>query len=349
MAYEVDFLAVGDGKKSGDAIAVRFGELTGGRQTVVVIDGGTQQSGDALTSHIQRHYGTRRVDFAVLTHPDIDHASGMRMVLENLDVGYLLMHRPWEHAPDILDEFKRVRTVDGLRDGLRKKLDAAWELERIARKRGIEIVEPFAGVATDTQCLQVLGPTEEYYKDLLRDFRSAPEPKDGLAFFIRAAQETLREAVGYVLETIQIETLDDSGETSSENNSSAIILLTIDGKQFLFTGDAGIPALTRAANYADSKGIDLGTLYFLQVPHHGSKRNVGPTVLNRIRAGTAYISAAPDGAPKHPAKKVTNALIRRGSQVFATQGKALRHGVGCPPRDDWGSAIPIQFAPQVEA
>ena len=43
MGLEIDFLSVGEGEKSGDAIALRYGNLFGPRseQTVLVIDGGT--------------------------------------------------------------------------------------------------------------------------------------------------------------------------------------------------------------------------------------------------------------------------------------------------------------------
>ena len=47
MGFEVDFLPVGEGEKSGDAIAIRCGNLNGSRneQFVMVIDGGTLDSG----------------------------------------------------------------------------------------------------------------------------------------------------------------------------------------------------------------------------------------------------------------------------------------------------------------
>ena len=47
MGYEIDFLPVGDGARSGDAIALRYGNLEGTRaeQTVVVIDGGFTDDG----------------------------------------------------------------------------------------------------------------------------------------------------------------------------------------------------------------------------------------------------------------------------------------------------------------
>jgi hypothetical protein len=55
MGYEIDFLPVGEGEKSGDAIALRFGNLFGNRneKTVVVIDGGFKETGEKLVKHIE--------------------------------------------------------------------------------------------------------------------------------------------------------------------------------------------------------------------------------------------------------------------------------------------------------
>ena len=96
-----------------------------------------------------------------------------------------------------------------------------------------------------------------------------------------------------------------------------------------------------------------------QVPHHGSKRNVGPTLLNRIvgpRLGsqptstkmTVVVSASAEGAPKHPAKKVTNAYNRRGAKVLGTQGTSIRIPYDAPNRADYGPAAPIPFYTEVE-
>jgi hypothetical protein len=52
--------------------------------------------------------------------------------------------------------------------------------------------------------------------------------------------------------------------------------LEIDGKTLLFTGDAGI-ALDMAADHVISSSLS-----FIQVPHHGSRRNIGPEVLNKL-------------------------------------------------------------------
>lgn len=187
MAFEVDFLPVGEGEKSGDAIAIRFGDLVSNQQTVIVIDGGTQDSGDALVKHLKLHYKTNRVDFAILTHPDGDHASGLRTVLEEMQVGHLLMHRPWQHAADICDMFKSGRlTTAGLKDKLKEGLQLAWELEQIAIRKKIPITEPFAGVGTNSGSLLVLGPTKDYYQSLMPEFRCTPEPKEDLKSIIES-------------------------------------------------------------------------------------------------------------------------------------------------------------------
>ncbi len=59
MDFELEFLPVGDSSKAGDAILIRYG--TNGQYQVIVIDGGTDESGDALVEHIERHYGAMTV------------------------------------------------------------------------------------------------------------------------------------------------------------------------------------------------------------------------------------------------------------------------------------------------
>jgi beta-lactamase superfamily II metal-dependent hydrolase len=350
MAFEVDFLAVGEGEKSGDAIAVRWGNLAGPRaeQKVLIIDGGTLESGKNLVNHVQGFYGTSYVDGVVCTHPDIDHACGLKVVLEELDFGFLLMHQPWNHASEILDLFKNPFTTTKLREKLKKAITTAHELQQICDDKGKKVYEPFVGTTWDN--IRVLGPNRDYYQELVAQFRETPVAATPIPSLLQKAIASAKEKIEWIAEKfdIQYESLDDSGETSPENNSSAILLLTVDGYKLLFTGDAGIPALTAAADYAASLNIRLDDLRFMQVPHHGSKHNVGKTILNRIKAGSAYVSAGPT-APKHPARKVTNALIRRGATVCVTAGKNLCHRNGTSVRAGWVSADTVPFYDQVEA
>ena len=330
MPFEIDFLPVGDASRSGDSIALRYGygQLVPGQQTVVVIDGGTQETGEALVDHVRQVYGTNAVDYAILTHPDLDHVAGLKFVLEEMDVRVLFMHQPWRHAVEIRDMFAHPFSASRLAEKIRRALEAAHDLEQVALSRGVQIVEPFAGVRTPEGALTFLGPTREYYQSLICNFRETPQAKEGLASVLAIAKAAAQTAVRWVRESLTFETLDDSGETSAENNSSALTLFRWENQQVLFTADAGIPALMLAADTAHFTGVNLGALNLLQVPHHGSRRNVGPTVLNRLHAPHAIISVCKDGAPKHPSKKVINALIRRGMNVYCTSGSLLNYSAG---------------------
>ncbi len=358
MAYEVDYLPVGGGEKSGDAIAIRYGNLSGSRneQTVIVIDGGTLDSGQRLVEHIEEHYDTDVVDLLVSTHPDKDHISGARVVIEDLHVKRLWMHQPWNHAGQIRDAFADGRiTNDSLSKRLQDEMAMAYELEEMALLRDIPIFEPFSDSNIHRQFagLWVLGPSTDFYRRLLPQFDKTPLAKSASeTFFGRMA-----EAIKSVAETRNIETLAEPTETRAENDSSAILLLHVDGRRLLFTGDAGVPALEEAAHMAEYNGVNLQSCVFQQVPHHGSRRNVGPSILNRIVGpigGTSnpksvIVSASTGGAPKHPARKVTNAYLRRGANVVATQGQIIRHhSPDCPLRPGWGPVAPVPFYPEVD-
>ena len=152
-----------------------------------------------------------------------------------------------------------------------------------------------------------------------------------------------------------VETLTDWGETSPQNNTSVICLIQCDGHSALLTADAGMPALAMAADTLEQLGLVPGKLNFVQVPHHGSRRNVGPTVLDRILGlkgqkqgtGTAFVSASPK-AEKHPAKKVTNAFLRRGYPVHGADGWSKRHHHQAPSRVGWSASTPHSLHSQVE-
>ncbi len=358
--YEIDFLPVGDGERGGDAIAMRFGtQFTPQQQKVVVLDGGTQESGASLVSHIKNFYGTSVVDLVVCTHSDSDHASGLTEVLEGLTVKKLAMHLPWNHAANIDELFKDPKIdEDKLKSRFKKSLDNAHQLEQLAKKKNIPIIEPFSD-NTQAGDFSVLGPSKKFYEELLLSYRGAPEAAVKQAFaqkFVAAAAD----AVKWVMENWGIETLAEPevNASSAENNSSVILLFKYDNDMFLFTSDAGVPALGGAAEVAKRIGVDLSTANRLQVPHHGSKHNVGPTILNVIvgpkKAAeqftkTAVVSAPKKGEPKHPSRKVVNAFIRRGAKVIATQGQIICcRGGGAPQRKDWVEAVALPFSNQVE-
>jgi beta-lactamase superfamily II metal-dependent hydrolase len=353
MGYEIDFLPVGNGDRSGDAILLRYGNLYGLRndQVVVVIDGGYNDNGKEIIDHLDRYYGTDRVNLVVSTHPDADHINGLRTVVAELDVDELWLHLPDRHSAELAAlKLNGWATATQLREAIRKDLSAVEDLEDIARRRGIPIVEPFVGVSHESTYARLLvaGPTVDFYEELLPQFTRY----QGQGIVTKALEALAR----MVPETMWIETLTDDGETTPENNSSTILVLEIGGRSILLTADGGMPALARAAGTLDAYGFDWSTLRFMQIPHHGSKRNVGPTILDRYlgpkgqeqKSKTAFVSTGPDAAPKHPHKKVTNAFLRRGCLVAKTAGQSICHSNDAPLREGWGPIAGLPLYPSVE-
>ncbi len=350
MGYEIDFLPVGDESKSGDAITLRYGDLNGerGNQTVVVIDGGFNDTGEKVAKHLADYYKTDKIDLIISTHPDQDHINGLSYLIENLTVGELWIHQPWDHNTLLADDFADGRiTDDSIKERLKESLQKAYDLVQLAAKNKVNIREPYTGLKYDER-LSVLGPSLNYYTSLIPSFDGMPALKEDAdasskqSFFARAVQYIKHKAAGWGKDE-----LDNEDTTSAKNNSSVITQLIVDDRRMLFTGDAGITALSYAADVIDKQpNVDLK---FFQIPHHGSKRNLGPEILNRLigrpvnegqtRNISAFASSAKKGGPKHPSAKVINALTHRGVKVLATRGNAKCSPYNAPKRDGWNAAI----------
>jgi len=154
-----------------------------------------------------------------------------------------------------------------------------------------------------------------------------------------------------------LETLSETSEVSASNNSSVVLLLRIDSKAVLLTGDAGAEALHRVADRLDSAGLRPSDLTMVQIPHHGSRHNVTPSLLNRLlgpkgqsAAGVAYASTPKENPErKHPAKKSLNAFTRRGYRTFDTAGRHITHRHQAPDRAGWTSMAEHPLYQSVES
>ena len=328
FGYEIFFMPVGEESQSGDAIALRTGNLDGGReeQTVILIDGGFQATGEYLVEKIPAFFHTNTIDFVVSTHSDQDHIGGLATVLEELDVRALLMHQPWEFLSQ---------------SQLPDAVDSAIALYKQAKEKGIPILgQPFANEWAENikgGHMRVVGPSRNYYMQLLPEFDSAGKPADVRSGIMAKAAKIVDEAKSWVLETMGKDSISDDMDTSATNNSSVMLEITVDEKRILLTGDAGIPALENAAAFMGC--LPGENLAVIQIPHHGSRHNVGPTVLNQIVGDIgnqknppidAVVSCALDGeSQKHPNKRVLNAFTRRGVRCYKTQEKSVNRKGGC--------------------
>jgi beta-lactamase superfamily II metal-dependent hydrolase len=313
------------------------------------------------------------LEHVVLTHSDADHASGLREVLREIPATNVWLHVPWLLAAEVPHFFKNNWSKEGLSAAIKKEYDIISEIVDLAQAASTtkNIYFPFQG--SQIGPFTVLSPSKEAYLHLLPQFEKTPEPNQQILeaanmWIGKAApaglwQQMIEKAAAKVSnwlpESWSQERLKDGGQTSASNESSAVLYSDLgDGSRVILTGDAGVNALTWAINYAKANAYVLQDFRFVQIPHHGSRRNVGPTVLNELigfpqlegspTRFTAFVSAPKDD-DHHPRKIVLNAFIRRGGRVIATQGSNKVHWGGFAPRSGYSAAEPLSFSTSVEA
>ena len=351
FGFEIDFLPVGKGEDSGDAICMRWGyDLCSDNpeQFVMIVDGGYKETGEELLEHIKNFYFNQGklpidIDMIISTHPHQDHISGLLPIIDgSAHVKWLVMHTPWLHDGlkkwfDDVGTLKEVTIHNKLKEGL----STAVELVRLAKKNKISIYEAFAPWMSKEfyGCrFYILSPEKTFYEALLPDFNATP----GNGKIDRGRR--LR-ATGRRVNASRCP-LDEEGETSAENESSIILLIhvTPKDKYVLLTADGGKLALSHAIRVMKSLKIDVSNIDIFQVPHHGSVQNITPAILNAImgvpvpestclfcKKSIASVSANAD--EEHPADAVRNAILQRGSRFCTTAGTIKHFSYGAvPPR-----------------
>jgi hypothetical protein len=354
--FEIDFLDV-EAKKSGDAIPIRYS--LNGTTRIHVTDGGFQDTGDILVKHINKYYDAPSyIDAVVVTHPDVDHAGGLRKLFEEYEIGELWMLRPWLYADELIDRFKRFTSIDNLVKRLKELYPNLTVLEELAEEHDVPIYEPFQGATIGD--FVVMAPTKVRYLDLVVESDKTPEPtKAEQLSLAKSAGLVFEKAVAFIRAVWGKETFPED-DTSAENNMSVIQYANLCGEKILLTGDAGRAALEEAADYAPYVGLSLPGIDRMQVPHHGSRHNVSTEILDRwlgprLREkpqSDAYKFSAIVSASKldkdHPRKSVVRAFIHRGGKVITTEGSSKSTGQNAPDREGWVTAKPVPYPEEEE-
>jgi beta-lactamase superfamily II metal-dependent hydrolase len=322
---EIDMLSLGDA----DSLLVTLWE--NGRPTYTLIDGGYGKDAPTVTRFLQRRR-VQKIHHLVCSHMDNDHAAGLlRLVREgNFEIG-----RAWVHRPDLHVDMNAVRGTMRkaafkeariITNSLDRQIGLATELLR----QGVEVIEPFEG--EEIGFLRVLGPSEDYYEELVSRFDDL-DAVYGLLEQTRRKIATFNES--YRKKSLQL--LDDPS-LNAENLSSTILGGMYEGEAVLFTGDAGNESLTRVFDYEDLIGCR-----WMQIPHHGSIYNITQSLVDFFSPRTAYVSA--EGNDDHPHDAVIHAFKKAGTKVFSTHypnGGNLRHRIGdIPRREGYSSATPL--------
>lgn len=354
--FEIDFLDV-EADSSGDAIAVRVGE--NGIQTVSVVDGGYADCGQKIVEYIRAHYGNvQSIKHVVLTHPDGDHAAGLKSVLENFTVECLWMNRPWLYADELIESYPTYNDLNRLKSRLRGKYPNIRDLEDIANKKGVKIESPLQG--SKIGHFTVMAPSKsQFLRLVLEDDDKAEEWEDTASERIKKSWlvEVAKRVFKFVAAAWGDENLPEK-PTSPRNEMSVVQYANIGGIKILLTGDAGQRALRETIDYAPNVGLQLPGIDRFQVPHHGSRRNVSTEILDELLG--ARLNVAPTSTTfmaiissalkdkHHPKKAVVRAMMHRGAKVITTEGADVRIGWNAPARDGWVAANSLDYPTEQE-
>lgn len=357
--FEIDFLSI-ESNKSGDAILIRY--QLDNVVRVHVVDAGFQNTGDKVVEHIKTYYDAPDlIDSVVVSHPDGDHAGGLRKVLEEFEIGELWMLRPWLYANELVDRFSRFTSVENLIKRLKEIYPNITALEEIANEKEIPIFEPFQGAEIGN--FVVMAPTKSRYLDLVVESEKTPESsqeeRQSISMRKTLVGKLAIQAVRLLRTAWGEESFSDE-ETSAENNMSVVQYAKLCGINVLLTADAGRDALSEAADYAPSTGLSLPGIDRFQIPHHGSRRNVSTEVLDRwlgrrlsseLNEGEEKFIAIVSAAEKdedHPRKSVIRAVIHRGAKAISNEGRNICTGYNAPARDGWEAVEPIPYPEEQE-
>jgi len=327
IGIKIDVLNVGDA----DAIIVTLNKMH--EQLVMLIDGG--RIGDAHVvinelNPVLEKLGKKGPDIVLCTHYDSDHIGGLKGVINyyNTHIGLVLIHK----ISEVLDLTKgKIKATTGIlpseddhvlgetvfhmdsrpEEHVSKVLETIKqekELIELIEKIGIETREPFSEleIVKEWKEIKILGPTEEYYRALFKkNFDRDKFLKEEVESFSSISKS--EDAVAYSCD--QLQSLRKS-RVSPVNLISVILRIDIGEKVFLFAADAGIESFYKIPDYL----CVLKNIFWLKVPHHGSRNNINKELIELMAPKYAVISGN-----KNVDESVLSCLRAHGIETHVTR------------------------------
>lgn len=329
--YEIEMLPLGD------ADCILLTEWVPGQKQekyFTLIDGGLKRNYPYIRDFLKAHE-VKTIQNLVSSHPDVDHVNGLVALVEEeqFTIEHAWVHDPAQHT-DIAETQRTLEKVAAEGNRAFYKLASlrasAALLTALQARPTITLHEPFSDDDSYIGSLTVCGPTREYYREQLRRFR------DRDAFW--SDEEAIKRAdcsIDY--QKIAGCLLPQNPPPPSPENSTSLVCKLRYGRQtLLFTGDASVEAINQAVQYGRIEHCQ-----WMQIPHHGSRKNMSQEIVDMLRPGKAFVSA--DGI-KHPASEVVAAFHACSCSVFSTHRSTipLWHSVGhVPDRPEYANMAPL--------
>ncbi len=282
MSIKIHMLNIGDA----DAIIVQL--TKGYLKTTLLVDAGKDNS---HASQIINYFGEikDKPDVIICTHLDHDHIGGFPNILREYknNIQSIWTHLPEKHYRAASFKKTLIETASVNRN-MQLILASIQDLENfieVAHQLGLDkkIVEPFSD-SKDQQLISIcacwginiLGPSTVFYDSLVPDILKEYDSK-------------ILESTTHKASVDPCSQIGQDGYDRPTNESSLIFQVTTDIK-YLFTGDAGLRAF--------GKINKLDRVYWLKVPHHGSRKNLNSELIGKLNPTKCFISA--NGNNGHP-------------------------------------------------
>lgn len=341
MDFVIDFLYVGDG----DAIII-WGRNPNDADYVFFVDGGNAGDGKKVVQHykdwIKPHLQNKRAIGFINSHPHADHINGLIEIIEAIgnEMSFAIYNDPVEciteehkrriyqsymkkEDPDITHLYETFEQVEKL-----NSLCTKFNLRRYQAYR--EEINFFNGA------FRLLSPSKDFYVNQVQYFSDVDFLKtvDFTKKFtpVNENDENIKPCI----------IVDEKNDASPENQTSTVIqLIDSNNRKYILTGDAGVEAF----DYMEGEGFDNANVQLVQLPHHGSRRNISTKWIAKFNPSYYFVSA--EGNIKHPRKAVVNCIKRNlpNCRIYSTHTvKATLAETTNPqvfPTRNWVSATPL--------
>lgn len=339
MDFVIDFIYVGDG----DAIVI-WGRYPNEHDFVFFLDGGNVGFGSEVIQHykkwIKPHLYSKRTISFINSHPHADHINGLIEIVKELgeEINYGIYNDPVKFISEELRENIKnsaLRKEDADIEHLYRSFQKIQELNELCEKHIIERKEALSDSFNFKQ-IKIVSPSRKFYTSKVQLFTNID--------FLKAVD--YRKTFSQVYESFEslkpCDVVDEKNDASPENLSATVIeLRDSQDRRYILTSDSGVESFDEM----EKNGFTCENLEFVQLPHHGSRRNISTNWIAKFSPRMYLISA--EGNNKHPRKAVISCIKKNLKNCFIysthknkstmsyTTNKAIF------PSRNWGSADPL--------
>lgn len=326
--YHIEMLSVG----AADCFIIHYTD-SDNNNYIILVDSGNYNDADNILQHLRDtyQYDNLTINLAIVTHPDDDHYGGFVKMLEKLknkDNDAIPINKFWINNPQNHITTKQVEnniTTNTLQKRVAKLFDQGdSNLLDLISELGIPTEEKFAKTKTVKSyfgnqtsisvCREreflgftIVGPTESYFEELAPQLRY-----DNLKGY---KYDNVEDNSDFKPDSICLSrALDNANDDPSKHNQSSLIFVFEPETKvkYLFCGDAGEEAF---CHIPGTHINEIRDVYWMKVPHHGSKHNLTSNIINYCNPKIAYISTEKRG---HYLNQCTiNALKEIGCDVYS--------------------------------